>query len=141
MQKCTNCNRPVPDGAKFCGHCGKLTGFELNQPTQAPFTQYQVTPHDAVEQPNAANAKSATAKPNCDLSVAGFVLSIFNPLLCVVAFVLSAAALAKKQVRRKLALAGLIISLIELVLVGLYVYLVYFAHVDVWQYIPFLKKQ
>ena len=141
MAKCTNCNRAIPDGAKFCGHCGKLTGFEPNKAQQPPFTQYNVTAYETAEQANAAAGKVTPAKPNCDLSIAGFVLSVFNPLLCVVAFILSAAALAKKQVRRKLALAGLIISLIEIALiVGLYV-LIYVVKVDVLQHLPFLNRQ
>lgn len=141
MAKCTNCNRPIPDGAKFCGHCGKVTSFEPNQAQQPPFVQYQVQSYDSNGQPSAApNNNSAPAKPNCDLSVAGFILSIFNPLLCVIAFILSAAALAKKQVRRKLALAGLFISLIEILLiVGMYV-LIFVFNVDVTQYAPWIKQ-
>ena len=140
MQKCTNCNRPIPDGAKFCGHCGKTTGFEPNKAQQPPFVQYQVQSYAQNGQPNAPVTEVKT-KPNCDLSVAGFVLSIFSPYLCVIAFILSAVALAKKQVRRKLALAGLIISLIEIALiVGVYV-LVFVFNVDIIQYIPFLPKQ
>lgn len=140
MAKCTNCKRPIPDGAKFCGHCGKPTGFVPNHPTEPPFKQYKVTPHNPNGQP-IAQAGAATVKPNCDLSVAGFVLSIFNPLLCLVAFILSCAALAKKQLRKRLAIAALIISLIEIVAIGVYVYLVYVAHVDVLQYVPWLKQQ
>lgn len=147
MAKCTNCGRPVPDGAKFCGHCGKTTYAEPNQPQQPPFKQYQVTAHDSTAQANAAVAgeKVANAKPNCDLSVAGFILSVFNPMLCVISFILCAAALVKKQVRRKLALAGLFISLIEIVLFGVGAYLVMFVFpekgIDISQYLPFLKQQ
>ena len=141
MQKCTNCKRPIPDGAKFCGHCGQVTYGTPNAPQQPPFTQYNVTAYDQNGQPIAPEAKVATVKPNCDLSVAGFVLSLFSPLMCLIAFILSAVALAKKQFRRKLALAGLIISLIEIVAIGILVYLVYFAHVDILQYIPWLNQQ
>ena len=142
MAKCTNCNRPIPDGAKFCGHCGKVTGYEPNQLQQPPFKQYDVTARDPNGQPIAPTADAKPqVKPNCDLSVTGFVLSIFNPLLCVIAFILCAAALAKKQVRRKLALAGLIISLIEILFaVGVYV-LIFVLHVDLLQYLPFLNQQ
>ena len=142
MQKCTNCGRPVPDGAKFCGHCGKTTGFEPNQAQQPPFVQYQVQAHEPNGQPSvAATEKAAAAKPNCDLSVAGFVLSIFSPYLCLIAFIVCAAALAKKQVRRKLALAGLFISLIEIVAVVVTIFLLPRFGIDVTQYIPFLNKQ
>lgn len=143
MAKCTNCNRPIPDGAKFCGHCGKTTGFVPNQPTQAPFTQYNVTAYDPNGQQGATTgAKAAPAKPNCDLSVTGFVLSVFNPLTCLIAFIVSAVALGKKQLRRKLALAGLIISLIEIVAIAVGVYVTIFVlHIDILQYVPFLKKQ
>ena len=144
MVKCTNCNRPIPEGAKFCGHCGKVTYFEPNKAQQPPFVQYQVQPHDANGQPNSTVAEGKTkVKPNCDLSVAGFVLSVFNPLMCVFAFILSAIALAKKQVRRKLALAGLFISLIEIVLIAVGVYLVMIVFpqkgIDIAEYIPFLN--
>ncbi|MCH5159404.1 MAG: zinc ribbon domain-containing protein [Clostridiales bacterium] len=142
MQKCTNCNRPIPDGAKFCGHCGKTTGFEPNQPQQPPFVQYQVQSYTQSAQPSATDADvKPKVKPNCDLSVAGFVMALFSPYLCVIAFILSAAALTKKQVRRRLALAGLIISLIEIALVVAVYVAVYVLHVDVMQYLPFLQKQ
>ena len=142
MAKCTNCNRPIPDGAKFCGHCGKITGFEPNQAQQPPFVQYQVQPYAQNGQPNAPTADAKTKnKPNCDLSVAGFILSIFSPYLCVISFILCAMALGRKQVRRKLAIAGLIISLVEIIFCAVAVYLVYFAKIDVSQYIPFLKPQ
>ena len=136
MAKCTNCKKKVPEGAKFCGHCGKPTGFEPNYPAQPPLPNYKVKAHNPNEQTGAA-----TVKPNCDLSVAGFVLSIFNPLMCLVSFILSCAALAKKQLRRKLAIAGLIISLIEIVAIGVVVYLVYTGKVDISQYIPWLQQQ
>ena len=145
MVKCTNCNRPIPDGAKFCGHCGKLTGFQPNQEQKPPFTQYQVQAHEQNGQQSAvADAKTVPAKPNCDLSVAGFILSLFSPYLCLISFIISAVALAKKQVRRKLALAGLIISLIEMVLIGVGVYVVLFVlpakGIDITQYIPWFNQ-
>ena len=137
MQKCTNCNKPIPDGARFCGHCGKTTNFEPNQPQQPPFVQYQVQAYAQDGQPlPVENTKKA--KPNCDLSVAGFVLSIFAPYLCIISFILCATALARKQIRRRLAIAGLIISLIEIIAVAVAVYLIYFMHIDITQYIPFL---
>ena len=142
MVKCSNCNRPIPEGAKFCGHCGKTTGFVPNAAQQPPFTQYNVMPRDQNGQPVAPEVNAATTRPNCDLSVAGFVMSIFAPWLCVVAFIVSVAALAKKQLRRKLALAGLFISLIEIVAIGVGVYLALFVlpdmGIDVRQYIPWL---
>ena len=141
MIKCTNCKRPIPEGAKFCGHCGHVTYSPPNAAQQPPFPQYNVTPHDADGRPLASDGKPLASKPNCDLSVAGFVLALFCPIMCIISLILSAAALAKKQIRRKLALAGLIISLIEIVAFGVIVYLVYFAHVDILQYIPFLKQQ
>ena len=142
MQKCTNCNRPIPDGAKFCGHCGKTTGFEPNQPQQPPFVQYQVQAYAQNGQISQDSAEVKTKdKPNCDLSVAGFILSIFSPYLCVIAFILSAVALGKKQVRRKLALAGLIISLIEILFVVGVCVLVFVFHVDLLKYRPVLKQQ
>ena len=143
MAKCTNCGKPVPDGAKFCGHCGKTTGFEPNVAQQPPFLQYNVTPHEPTEtKGNEAKNKAPAVKPNCDLSVAAFVLSVFNPLMCVVAFVLSAAALIKKQARRKLAFAALYISLIEIIAIAVGVYVVFFVlHVDLTQYLPFLKRE
>ena len=140
MAKCTNCKKQIPDGAKFCGHCGMATGIEPNKPQDPPFVQYQVQPYERNGQQSVAADVKTKVKPNCDLSVAGFVLSIFNPLMCVIAFVLSAAALVKKQARRKLALAGLFISLVEIALiVGMYV-LIFVFHVDVSQYAPFLKR-
>ena len=139
MVRCTNCGRPIPEGAKFCGHCGKVTGFEPNQPQQPPFTQYNVTPRDQNGQPVVAEeVKAAATKPNCDLSVAGFILSLFSPYLCLIAFIISAVALGRKQLRRKLALAGLIISLIEIMLIGVGVYLFYFSNIDIAQYVPWL---
>lgn len=141
MQKCTNCKRPIPDGAKFCGHCGQVTYCVPNACQQPPFTQYNVLPHDKDGRPLAPDGKLLASKPNCNLSVAGFVMALVNPLLCVIALILSAAALAKKQVGRKLALAGLVISLIELVAIGVLVYLVFFAHVDLTQYLPWLQQQ
>ena len=141
MAKCYNCKKPIPDGATFCGHCGAKTLFEPNQPQEPPFAQYQVQPYEPNEQQSVAVDLKTKLKPNCDLSVAGFVLSLFNPLMCVVAFILSAAALAKKQARKSLAIAGLIISLIEIALiVGMYV-LIFVFHIDVSQYAPWLKLQ
>ena len=141
MQKCPNCKKPIPDGAKFCGHCGKTTGFEPNEIQQPPFVQYQVQPYSQNGQPLAVADETETkAKPNCDLSVAGFIMSLFAPYLCVISFVLCFAALVKKQIRKSLAVAGLIISLIEIIAVAVTVYLVYFMHVDLSQYIPFLKS-
>ena len=140
MQKCTNCNKPIPDGAKFCGHCGKTTGFEPNQLQQPPFVQYQVQPYAQNGQPLAADETKNKVKPNCDLSIAGFLLSIFAPYLCVISFILSAMALAKKQVRKTLAVIGLIISLIEIIAIAIAVYLTYFMHIDLSQYIPFLTS-
>ena len=140
MIKCTNCKRPIPEGAKFCGHCGHVTYNVPNAAPQPPFTQYSVTAYDQNGRPLAPDGKPVVTKPNCDLSVAGFVLSLFCPLMCLRAFILSAAALAKKQLRRKLAIAGLIISLIEIVAIGIVVYLVYFVHVDILQYIPWLQQ-
>ena len=142
MQKCTNCNRPIPDGAKFCGHCGKTTGFEPNQAQKPPFVQYQVQAYAQNGQPAAPTTDAKTnVKPNCDLSVAGFILSIFSPYLCLIAFIISAVALGKKQVRRPLALAGLIISLVEILLVVAVYVLVFVFNIDIMQYIPFLPKQ
>ena len=139
MQKCTNCKKPIPDGAKFCGHCGKTTYFEPNQPQQPPFVQYQVQPYSQDGQPlTVADETKTKVKPNCDLSVAGFILSIFSPYLCVISFILCISALVKKQIRRTLAIVGLIISLIEILSFAGIVYLVYFMHVDISQYIPFL---
>ena len=145
MIKCTNCKRPVPDGAKFCGHCGKTMFLEPNQAQEPPVTQYNVQAYDANGQKLAAvESSAAKVKPNCDLSVASFVISILNPYLCVIAFVISAVALAKKQLRRKLALAALIISLIEIVLIGVGVYVVFFVlpqqGIDISQYIPWLQQ-
>ena len=140
MQKCTNCNKPIPDGAQFCGHCGATTHFEPNQPQQPPFVQYRVQPYAQNGQPLPIEDTKKTA-PNCDLSVAGFVLSIFAPYLCVISFILCAIALGKKQIRRKLALAGLIISLLVIIFVAVVVYLTYFARVDLAQYIPFLRQR
>ena len=141
MAKCTNCNRPIPDGAKFCGHCGKTTGFVPNQPQQPPITQYQVqayAPH--IVQPASAVESKVKVKPNCDLSVAGFLLALFSPYLCVIAFILSAVALGKKQIRKGLAIAGLILSIIEILLiVGMYVLVAVF-NVDLTQYLPFLNQ-
>ena len=141
MQKCTNCKRPIPDGAKFCGHCGHVTYTVPNAAPQPPFRQYAVTPYDHDGRPLAPDGKPIASKPNCDLSVAGFVMALISPLLCVISLILSATALAKKQLRRGLALAGLVISLIEIVAIGVVVYLVYFAHVDITQYIPWLQQQ
>ena len=119
--------------------------FEPNHPTQPPFVQYKVKPHDPNEQQGTAKQNSAAAKPNCDLSVAGFVLSVFNPLMCVIAFILCAAALIKKQVRRKLALAGFFISLIEMVAIAVGVLVVIYVlpakGIDISQYLPFLKHE
>lgn len=138
MERCPNCQRPIPDGAQFCGHCGKTTGYEPNYLPQSPLVQYQVQPRN--ENGEVVDTKQRE-KPNCDLSVAGFVLSVFCPVLCVIAFIISAVALGKKQVRRGLALAGLIISLVEILLaVAVYV-LIFVLHIDVAQYIPFLKQQ
>ena len=136
MAKCTNCNRPIPDGAKFCGHCGKTTGFEPNKPTQPPFMQYKVTPHEELVQQNAV---PAPPQPNCDLSVAGFVMSLFTPFF-IISFILSCVALGKKQLRRGLAIAGLVLSLIGMVLVGITIYLIFFLlpalGIDLLQYLP-----
>ena len=145
MAKCTNCNRPIPDGAKFCGHCGKVTSFEPNKPQQPPFTQYQVQAHEpSGQQSVVADAKPAKVKPNCDLSVAGFVMSLFSPQLCLISFILCAVALAKKQVRRKLAIAGLIISLIEIVFIAVGVYVALYVlpayGIDFSQYFPWLTS-
>lgn len=141
MQKCTNCNRSIAEGAKFCGHCGHKTYGVPNAAPQPPFKQYDVTPYDKHGRPLTPNGKPMATTPNCDLSVAGFVLALVNPLLCVIALILSSVALAKKQIRRGLAIAGLIISLLEIVAIGVLVYLVYFAHVDILQYLPFLNQQ
>ena len=142
MQKCTNCGRPIPSGAKFCGHCGKTTGFEPNCAQQPPFTQYNVVPHDANGKPLVgAGAKGAQTKPNCDLSVAGFVMALFSPYLCIVSFILCAVALGRKQLRRKLAIAGLIISLVEIVFVIVCLYLTYVRGIDLLQYIPWFNRQ
>lgn len=141
MLKCSNCGRQIPDGAKFCGHCGKTTNLVPNYLPEEPFVQYQVQPRDEQGQIVAAVDSNKTAKPNCDLSVAGFVLSVFSPYLCVIAFIVSALALGKKQVRRKLALAGLFISLIEILFVVAIYVVIFVLHVDVAQYIPFLRQQ
>ena len=141
MQKCTNCNKPIPDGAKFCGHCGKTTYFEPNQPQQPPFVQYQVQPYAPNGQPLVVEDVKNKVKPNCDLSVAGFLLSIFTPYLCVISFILSTMALAKKQLRKALAIAGLIISLIEIISIALVLYLIFFMHIDISQYLSFLPRQ
>ena len=128
---------PIPEGATFCGHCGAKTGFKSNHPQEKPFMQFNVQPHD----PNAQYSVPAKVKvrPNCDCSVAGFILSIFNPLLCLVAFILSAVALGKKQTRRGLAIVGLIISLVEILLiVGMYV-LIFVFNIDITQYAPWIQ--
>lgn len=134
MAICPNCEKRVPDGAQFCGHCGKTTGFEPNYLPQSPLMQYRV-PAQADE-----GEVNAAPKPNCDLSVAGFVLSVFCPFLCLVAMILSAVALGKKQLRKGLAIAGLVISLVEIVFAAAVCVLVFVLHVDVTQYIPFLKQ-
>ena len=145
MLKCTNCGKQIPDGAKFCGHCGKLTGVEPNAAQQPPFVQYNVAARDANGQIVGSANSQATQKPNCDLSVAGFVMSLFAPLLCVISFIISAVALGRRQLRRKLALAGLFISLIELVLIAVGIYVVMFVlpakGIDISQYIPWLAQQ
>ena len=138
MQKCTNCNKPIPDGAKFCGHCGKTTYFEPNAPQQPPFVQYQVQPYSQNGQPIAVEEATSKVKPNCDLSVAGFLLSIFAPYLCVISFVLCSVALGKKQIRKACAIVGLVISLIEIFSIVVWVLLVYVMHIDVSQYISYL---
>ena len=138
MQKCTNCKRPIPDGALFCGHCGKTTSFEPNQAQRQPFEQYQVQAYDANGKPT---SKKPAVKPNCDLSVAGFILSVFSPYLCVIAMILSAVALGKKQTRRGLAIAGLIISLVEILLIAAVYVLVFVFNVELTQYIPFWPQQ
>ena len=136
MQKCTKCGKSIPEGALFCGHCGAKTGFKPNHPQAKPFTEYQVQAHDGNVQYSVPD--KIKVRPNCDLSVSGFVLSIFNPLMCLVAFILSAVALGKKQTRRGLAIAGLIISLIEILLVaGSYV-LIFVYHIDITEYVPWL---
>ena len=140
MIKCTNCHRPIPEGAKFCGHCGQVTYGVPNAAPQKPFRQYNVTPYDKQGRPLTSDGKPLATTPNCDLSVAGFVLALVNPLLCVIALIVSSIALAKKQIRRGLAVAGLIISLIEIVAIGVLVYLVYFVHIDISQYIPWIQQ-
>ena len=140
MIKCTNCHRPIPDGAMFCGHCGKTTSFEPNQAQQPPFEQYQVQAYSQVGKPISKKGGNKV-KPNCDLSVAGFILSIFSPYLCLVAFILSAIALGKKQTRRGLAIAGLVISLVEILLVVAVYVLMFVFNVDISQYIPFWPIQ
>ena len=119
MQRCTNCKRRIPEGVKFCGHCGHVT--------------YSAT--------NAQGARPIIPVADCALSVAGFVTSIVNPLLCVISLVLCAVAISKRQARKGLAVTGLIVSLLEIVAVCVLVYLVYFAHVDLTQYIPWLQQQ
>lgn len=137
MQKCTHCKRPIPDGAKFCGHCGESTNFEPNQIQQPPFVQYQVQPYGENVQPLVVEEPpKPKVTPNCDLSVAGFVISLFAPSLCVVSIILCIMALAKKQLHRKLAVAGLIISLVALVLVSFVVYGVFAGLIDITQLIP-----
>ena len=147
MARCTNCKRPVPDGAKFCGHCGKTLFLEPNEAQQPPFVQYNVHAYEADAQRRAAldvNSAEVKVKPNCDLSVASFVMALFNPYFCVIAFIISIAALAKKQLRRKLALAALIISLIEIVLIGVGIYVVLVVlpqqGIDISEYIPWLAQ-
>ena len=139
MAKCYKCEKRIPEGAIFCGHCGAPTKLEPNKPQEQPFVQYQVQPYGVGATPD--KTFKPKVKPNCDLSVASFVLSIFNPLLCVIAFILSAVALAKKQTRRGLAIAALVISLVEILLIVAACVLNFVFHVDVTQYLPWLKLQ
>ena len=138
MAKCISCGKPIPDGAIFCGHCGKPTGFDPNKLQESPFVEYKVTAYeDAVQ--NAVKAATPPPKPNCDLSVAGFILSIFSPYLCLISFIISAVAIGRKQLRRKLAIAGLVISLIEIVAIAAVCVAIFVFHIDFTQYLPFLK--
>ena len=145
MARCTNCKRPVPDGAKFCGHCGKTMFWEPNEAQQPPFTQYNVHAYETEEQHRAAvNARTADVKPNCDLSVASFVMALLNPYFCLIAFIISIVALAKRQVRRKLAWAAFVISLLEILLIAAAVVVVLVVlpqqGIDISEYIPWLAQ-
>ena len=139
MAKCKNCNKPVPDGATFCGHCGKPTGFEPNYLPPSPFKQYNVTPYGQNAEKEVSTA--VVDKPNCDLSVAGFIMSLLTPFF-IIAFILSCVALGKKQLRRGLAIAGLVLSLVEMVAVAVGIYVALFVlpqmGIYIWEYIRFL---
>ena len=121
---CTNCGAEVSDGFAFCEKCGTPVDGSVKAPAQAPVQQ-------AAPQYNQAQP---AAKRN-GMALAGFILSLVNVFCCLgglnlFALIFSIIGLVKAKDyngdRKGLALAGLIITILAMV-ISVVVYIIMIA--------------
>lgn len=89
---CSNCGNQIDDNAVVCIHCGAATQNANNQPAQPASTQSNTT------------------------AIVGFVLAFFMPLIGLILSIIGVKNAAKCDGNGKgLAIAGIIISALEIV--------------------------
>ncbi|MBR2522842.1 MAG: zinc ribbon domain-containing protein [Clostridiales bacterium] len=143
MSKCQFCGSEIEDGAKFCSNCGATAPVAAEpaavpapvvaepvvpQPEPQPIAQPAPQPQYQQPQPvysapaSNNNYSTFTEQPkNNGCCVAGFVVSLVSLLCCgltaIISLILSIIGLAtvgkKKQKGKGLAVAGLIISIVQ----------------------------
>jgi len=121
---CSNCGAEIQDGFAFCEKCGNPVDGSVKAPAQQPAQQAQYNPQYA----------QAPAKRN-GMALAGFILSLVNVFCCLgglnlFALIFSIIGLVKAKDyngdRKGLALAGLIITIVAMV-ISVIVYVIMIA--------------
>lgn len=121
---CKYCGAQNADGAKFCANCGADVSASIEQPTEVNVVEPAVDGVAEIQQALSANA-TQPAKKFSAMAITGFVLAlvgiIFAGLICgTLGVIFSAIGLAKtahKKMKGKgLAIAGLVVSIIDVVI-------------------------
>ncbi|MBQ8762251.1 MAG: zinc ribbon domain-containing protein [Clostridia bacterium] len=102
---CKNCGSKIKESDEFCEYCGtKLKEESIEQPKP----EIQFDNNTNTQQ----NQKTSNTKTFNGQSIAGFILSLFIPLLGLIFSVIGYNRAKKENTSTGLALAGIIISII-----------------------------
>ena len=107
---CRNCGKEISDAAVVCPHCGVQVGY-LNAPQGTPYNGQPYNGQQYAPDPNAGVDKTNK------IGLVGFILAFFVPIAGLVCSIIGFNNAKKEGVaRKKLSLAGIIISVVFLVL-------------------------
>lgn len=134
---CINCGKELADGIKFCPECGTAVVGNTYENHEEP--KVETTESNQPIQPDVITPVAPPQVRTHPLTIVGFVLSFFVPLVGLILSIIARNKINKDPLiagSKELTVAGIVISIVELVLSTLiYGYFALFIIAAIFSYV------